>query len=278
MALGRRADRPRSRSASSVPRPEHLLGERHQAVRPPVGRRLGDESRPPAARGIRPSSASRCIAFRAVIRLTPNSAHSSASDGSRSPGLEGRDPLAQGLLDLAVVGLAGRPGHRRLTDAGAAVPRALRPPLAPWMAAPIAPGPRPELGGHDLDLVERRGARAVAARRGSGPAGGRPPPRSRRRSRPVGRDDGDHVGDADPEVAADLGEAPSRGRRPPGPARPLPRPWRSRTRPRSGRPGRTPPGSRGSRSRTTARRVRSSGGRSRRPCRRGPGGPGRRRR
>ncbi len=40
----------------------------------------------PGLRVIRPSSARRCIALRAVIRLTPNSAHSSASDGSRAPG------------------------------------------------------------------------------------------------------------------------------------------------------------------------------------------------
>ena len=40
----------------------------------------------PGSRAISPSSASRCMAFRAVIRLTPNSAHSSASDGNRSPG------------------------------------------------------------------------------------------------------------------------------------------------------------------------------------------------
>jgi 3-methyl-2-oxobutanoate hydroxymethyltransferase len=40
----------------------------------------------PGSRAIRPSSARRCMAFRAVIRLTPNSAHSSASDGNRSPG------------------------------------------------------------------------------------------------------------------------------------------------------------------------------------------------
>ena len=40
----------------------------------------------PGSRTTRPSSASRSIALRAVIRLTPNSAHRSASDGSRSPG------------------------------------------------------------------------------------------------------------------------------------------------------------------------------------------------
>ncbi len=40
----------------------------------------------PGSRAMRPSSASRCMAFRAVIRLTPNSAHNSASEGSRAPG------------------------------------------------------------------------------------------------------------------------------------------------------------------------------------------------
>ena len=41
----------------------------------------------PGIRSTRPSSARRCIALRAVIRLTPNSAHRSASDGRASPGL-----------------------------------------------------------------------------------------------------------------------------------------------------------------------------------------------
>ncbi len=40
----------------------------------------------PGSRETRPSSASRCMALRAVIRLTPNSAHSSVSEGTRSPG------------------------------------------------------------------------------------------------------------------------------------------------------------------------------------------------
>ena len=40
----------------------------------------------PGFRSIRPSSASRCMALRAVIRLTRNSAQSSASEGSRAPG------------------------------------------------------------------------------------------------------------------------------------------------------------------------------------------------
>ena len=40
----------------------------------------------PGSRRISPSAARRSIAFRAVIRLTPNSAHRSVSDGSRAPG------------------------------------------------------------------------------------------------------------------------------------------------------------------------------------------------
>jgi hypothetical protein len=40
----------------------------------------------PGRRTTSPSSARRCMALRAVIRLTANSATSSASDGSGSPG------------------------------------------------------------------------------------------------------------------------------------------------------------------------------------------------
>ena len=41
----------------------------------------------PGIRSTSPSSARRCIALRAVIRDTPNSRHSSSSDGSRAPGV-----------------------------------------------------------------------------------------------------------------------------------------------------------------------------------------------
>ena len=171
-----------------------------------------------------------------------------------------------------------RLGHGAPTGARPAAARSASAASAPWTAAPIAPGPRPELGRHELDLVERR---RVDAPPELGPDGleqqvaGRRDPAADHD--PVGRDDRDHVGDPDAEVATDLGQALERPRvAGPGRARPPPRPSRSRRRRRSGRPGRRPRGSRGCRSRTTARPGRSSGGRSRRPSRRGPGGPGRR--
>ena len=84
----------------------HLAGERHQPVRRGGGRRPCSRRscRGPGCRATSPSSASRCIAFRAVIRLTPNSAWSSASDGQPVARPERRDPLAQDLLDAAVLG------------------------------------------------------------------------------------------------------------------------------------------------------------------------------
>ena len=142
----------------------HLLAERHQPVRAAVGGRLRRRScRGPARAAISPSSASRCIALRAVIRLTPNSAQSSASDGSAVARPQARDPLAQGLLDLAVL-RARWPssviGRRRRAASGPRPRRRSR--LAPsrrrGSAAPIAPAHVPSSAGHDLDLVERRRA------------------------------------------------------------------------------------------------------------------------
>ncbi len=111
---------------------------------------------------------------------------------------------------------------------------------APWIAAPIAPAERAQLRGDDLDVGERgRVDPSVGARRGSTPGH----EISRRRD-PTAEDDlvgcehDDHVGDADAEVAADRRPAPrSPVRRRPGHVRLPPRPSRSRTPRRSGRPG-----------------------------------------
>ena len=88
----------------------------------------------PGSRRTRPFSASRAMAWRAVMRLTPNSAHRSASEGSRWPGRSVRDARAQRRLDLAVARREGGRGHDR-----AAVPdRPLRPrqPVAAGAARP----------------------------------------------------------------------------------------------------------------------------------------------
>ena len=68
---------PRARDTAGA---AHLLAEGHQAIGAPVRRWRRRSCRARAPR-MRPSSASRCMALRAVIRLTPNSAHRSASDG-----------------------------------------------------------------------------------------------------------------------------------------------------------------------------------------------------
>jgi hypothetical protein len=73
---------------------------------------------------------------------------------------------------------------------------------------PDRPGPCPQLGGHELDLVEGGGSDALSelladrleqevARRGDAATD----------DHPIGRDDRDHVGDADPEVAPDDGQS-----------------------------------------------------------------------
>ena len=138
--------------------------------------------------------------------------------------------------------------------------------------------PTSQLRGHELDGVERRRPDAPPDLVADRPEQEVPGRRDAAADHdPVGRDDHDHVGDPDPEVAADPREALDRPRvARPRSRRPPPRPSRSRTPPRSGPPGRTPPGSRGCRSRTAVHPGRSSGARSRRPCRHGPGGPGRR--
>ena len=132
--------------------------------------------------------------------------------------------------------------------------------------------PRPELGEDDLDALDRRR---------DDPAPQLGPDRlddERARARPasaeddpVGRQDRDRVREADPEVAADLGEPGDRAlvTRPRRLDRRL-RGSRCRTRPRPGRRARTPRRSHGCRSRTTVRRGRSSGARTRRPVRGSP--------
>ena len=68
------------------------LARASRARTPSGGRRAGARAARPrtcrarGSRTTRPSSARRCMALRAVIRLTPNSRHRSLSDGSRSPG------------------------------------------------------------------------------------------------------------------------------------------------------------------------------------------------
>ena len=212
----------------------------------------------PGSRSTSPSSASRCIALRAVIRETPNSSPQLLVGGQpRSPAPSSRAARAA-------------PARSAGSAAGVRAPSASTSPArsAPWTAAPIDPAHVPSSAGTSSTRRARSSSPAAGARPGSARTAGR-----RRRADPaaeddpVGRDDGDHVGDADPEVAPDRRAArrsPARRRR--VRARRLPRPSRSRRPRRSGRPGRTPRGSRGSRSRTTARRGRWSGGRSRRPC------------
>ena len=72
---------------------------------------------------------------------------------------------------------------------------------------PDRPGPRAELGGHDLDLGQRRRVHAVPHLR---PDRVEQEVAGRRDAAadddPVGRQDGDHVADPDAEIAADLGQ------------------------------------------------------------------------
>ena len=110
----------------------------------------------PGTRTTSPSSASRCIALRAVIRLTPNSSHSSASDGSGSPGAMSwmrsrseRSMRRQCGTAVAVV----TPGSPRR---GRAPGHPVGGPFGPVHRRPDRPGPDPELGGDQGDRVERR--------------------------------------------------------------------------------------------------------------------------
>ena len=198
----------------------------------------------PGSRAIRPSSASRCMAFRAVIRLTPNSIAQLRVRRQPFARVQPRDPLAQGVLDLAVLGLVAGLGHRR-ADRPSAVAVAVAA-LGAVDRRADRPGPRPEFGRHDLDLVERGGPDAspqlVADRPQQQVAGRRDPAAD---DDPVRRDDRRSCWRS---RSRDSGRPrPGRrgpARRPPEPGRRPLRPSPSRRRPRSGRPGRTPPGSR----------------------------------
>ena len=126
--------------------------------------------------------------------------------GQARAGPQGRDPLAQGLLDLAVVRLVAGLGHcvPHLFGRGGAGPSP-RPASAPWIAAPIAPAQVPSSAVTTVDRVERgrvdAPAQLVVDR---DPAAGRPRGRDPAADDdPVRRDDDDHVGDADAEVAPD---------------------------------------------------------------------------
>ena len=125
----------------------------------------------PGWRATRPSSARRCIAFRAVIRLTPNSATARRRTAAVRPAEPG-DALAERMLDATVV----RDVRRRRSSAGVA--------SAPWTAAPIAPAHVPSSAVTSSTSLERRRLDAPPrSRPGSGRAAGRRPPRRRRRSR-----------------------------------------------------------------------------------------------
>ena len=141
------ADLPREQPRAR--RPALALASRGRT--PSGGRRSGARAarprtcRAPGSARTRPSSARRCIALRAVIRLTPNSRHRSASDGSRSPGAQRGHALAQRQLDLAVVREPRVRGHHDRPTACS----------APWTAAPIDAGPGAELRRDERHVVER---------------------------------------------------------------------------------------------------------------------------
>ena len=162
----------------------------------------------PGMRTTRPSSARRCIALRAVIRLTPNSSHSAVSDGSGSPGASVVDPLAQRALDPAP---SGDDGSAALTTTPPPTAAAAR--SAPWTAAPIAPAQTPSSAGTSStassDVVWTRAASSsrIGANRRS-PAAATPPPMTTR----SGEMHDDHVGDPDAQVAADQGQPLERPR------------------------------------------------------------------
>ena len=112
--------------------------------------------RVPGSRTIKPSSASRCIALRAVIRLTPNSSHSAVSDGSGSPGSSSwiRSRSVRSIRrHRGTTGAGTHDGDRRRRPAG----RPLR-----------AVDRRPDRAGPDPELRRRPARRRRAT--SSGPA------------------------------------------------------------------------------------------------------------
>ena len=279
-AVAGRSSRRRSRERGSAALAPHLVGEAHQAVRPAVRRGHGDEAAAPRLAVDQP------LLGQALDRVAgghPADAELAAQSrvgGERVAGPEDRR-CARGAPARSRGSAGGRSGHaviRRPVAAPALRCGGLRRPLRSVDGGADRPGQRAQLGQprrrprRSSVIVTRR---AISARIGSksrSPAAATPPPmttRSRRdhvimlrsRSRGSGRRRRGRLG---------------RARRLPAPRARPPRRSRSRTPPRSGRPGRRPRRSRGCRSRTTARPGRSSGGRARRPCRRGPGGRGRR--
>ena len=122
----------------------------------------------PGTRTTRPSSASRCIALRAVIRLTPNSSHSAVSDGSGSPGAR---PWIRSRRVRSI--------RRQCGIGGAAVMPAAA--SAPCTAAPIAPAQTPSSAGTTVtassEVVRtRRSSSARIGANSSSPAAATPPP------------------------------------------------------------------------------------------------------
>ena len=248
LGLGRRADRRARGAASSASRPRRRIS-RVKVISRSARRWVGGSATKlprPGWRATRPSSARRCIALRAVIRLTPNSACELRVGGQPVTRPERRRSARAGPARCG----GSAAGRRSSRSRRGAAPR-------PWTPAPIGAGPVPSA--RPGTIVDHPRASVVVTRRGDLGAdrveqqvAGRGDPAAD--DHPVGRDDDDHVGDADAQVAPDPGQPGQRplvagaGRL----ARPPP-PSSCRTPRRSGRPGRRPRGSRGCRSCTTAR-------------------------
>ena len=165
----------------------------------------------PGSRRIRPSSARRCIA---LTGRHPAHAELGAQLGvgrQAFAGPEGRDPLAQGPLDLAVVRFVApsvivsrrRPGRSRRRRSA---PSPLRgsPPRSPRPTCPSS-AVTISISSSDVVWTRRRSSSRIGLEQ---QVAGRGDPAAD--DDPVRRDDGDHVGDADPEIAPDLGEAVDR--------------------------------------------------------------------
>ena len=160
-------------------RAAHLAAEGEQPVRAAVGRRLGDEAAQPGTRMTSPSSARRCIALRAVIRDTLNSAHSWASDGSGSPGERVAIRSSRSAqLDLAPLRDVARHRHAAAPSAAAAC-------SAPCTAAPMAPAHVPSSAAttvtpsSEVVLTRSRSSARIGSNRRS-PAAATPPPMTTR--------------------------------------------------------------------------------------------------
>ena len=174
-------EHPRARHAAA---PEHLLGERHQPVGAAMSRRSGDEA---AATRLARDEPVRGQSLHGVPCRHPADPELGAQLGvgrQALAGAEGRDPLAERLLDLAVLGLVGGLGHGRPpTVWRPRIPRRSRPsrpPLRGWRPR----SPRPTCRARRSRPRPRPAtscARGRASPPGSGRAGGRRPPRCRRR-------------------------------------------------------------------------------------------------